>query len=358
MALAPTGDHLALYRDRNIWIGDSTGGGAIQITNDGSTQARVKYGTASWVYGEELSQRTAMWWSPDGKRLAFYRFDESKVPDFYLTPGLTRLQDTLDIEAYPKSGVPNPVVDVLVYDVASKKTTRVDVRDGKPFDNTVVGHYVYNVSWSPDGKELTFLRTNRRQNILEMAACSPESGTCRVVLREEWPTGWIEDDPAPTMMWLKDNNRFIWESERSGFRNYYLYDFKAGRLIASDHAGRVRSGGILRVDEGANALYYMARDGENYLKLQLHRVGLDGKGDRRLTDPAFLHTVTLSPTGSISSTSPRLMTRRRSLASMDANGKPVAELTRTDLSVSTSWDSRRSRCTRTRRRTERRRCTE
>ena len=33
------------------------------------------------------------------------------------------------------------------------------------------------------------------------------------------------------------------------------------------------------------------------MKLQLHRVGLDGKGDRRLTDPAFNHTVTCSPDG-------------------------------------------------------------
>ena len=331
-AMAPAGNHLALYRDRNIWIGDSTGAEPVQITTDGSAQSRVKYGTASWVYGEELSQRTAMWWSSDGKKLAFYRFDESKVPDFYLTPGLTRLQDTLDVEAYPKSGVPNPVVDLLVYDVASKKTTRIDVRDGKPFDNTVVGHYVYNVGWSPDGRELTFLRTNRRQNVLETAACNPESGACRVVLREEWPTGWIEDDPAPTIMWLKDNNRFIWESERSGFRNYYLYDFKAGRLLNPITQGQFEVAGILRVDETANALYYMARDGENYLKLQLHRVGLDGKGDRRLTDPAFLHTVTLSPDAKyfvdVAETHDQAPVTRL----LDASGTQVAELTRTDLS--------------------------
>jgi len=331
-AAAPVGNHVAFYRDRNIWIGDSTGAGIIQVTNDGSTQSRVKYGTASWVYGEELSQRTAMWWSPDGEKLAFYRFDESKVPDFYLTPGLTRLQDTLDVEAYPKSGVPNPIVDVLVYDLATKKTTRIDVRDGKPFDNTVVGHYVYNVSWSPDGNELTFLRTNRRQNVLEMAACNPESGACRVVLREEWPTGWIEDDPAPTTTWLKDNNRFIWESERSGFRNYYLYDFRAGRLLNPITQGEFEVAGILRVDEAANALYYMARDGENYLKLQLHRVGLDGKNDRRLTDPAFLHSVTLSPDAKhfvdVAETHDQAPVTRL----MDASGKQVAELTRTDLS--------------------------
>ena len=34
-------------------------------------------------------------------------------------------------------------------------------------------------------------------------------------------------------------------------------------------------------------MFYMARDGDNYMKLQLHRVGLDGKGDVRLTDPTF-----------------------------------------------------------------------
>ena len=330
-AVAPAGNHLAIYRDRNVWIGDSTGAGAIQVTMDGSAQSRVKYGTASWVYGEELSQRTAMWWSPDGKKLAFYRFDESNVPDFYLTPGLTRLQDTLDIEAYPKSGVPNPIVDLLVYDLASKKTTRIDVRDGKPFDNSAVGHYVYNVGWSPDGRELTFLRTNRRQNVLEMAACSPESGACRVVLHEEWPTGWIEDDPAPTMMWLKDNNRFIWESERNGFRNYYLYDFKAGRLLNPVTQGDFEVAGIVRLDEGANALYYMARDGENYLKLQLHRVALDGKNDRRLTDPSLRHTVTLSPDAKYFVDVAETHDQAPVTRVMDSNGKQVAELNRTDL---------------------------
>src|SRR5437870_5386586 len=171
MASAPVGNHRALYRDRNMWIGDSTGANAVQITTEGGTQSRVKFGTASCVYGEELGQRTAMWWSPDGKKLAYYRFDESKVPDFYLTPALTRVQDTVDVEAYPKPGVPNPVVDLFVYDVDSKQTTRVAVRDGKPFENATVGYYVFRVEWSPDGRELTFLRTNRRQNVLEMAAC-------------------------------------------------------------------------------------------------------------------------------------------------------------------------------------------
>ena len=149
------------------------------MTTDGSAKTRIKYGTASWVYGEELEQSTAFWWSPDGKKLAYYRFDESSIPDYYLQIGQTGIYDTIDVEAYPKTGFPNPVVDVFVYDLATKQTTRIDVRDGKPFTNDVVGHYVYNVAWSPDGKELTFNRKNRRQNILELTGCDPTSGKCR-----------------------------------------------------------------------------------------------------------------------------------------------------------------------------------
>jgi dipeptidyl-peptidase 4 len=293
--VAPAGNYRAIYRDRNVWIGDSTGANAIAITTDGSDKTRVKYGTASWVYGEELSQRTAMWWSPDGKKLAFYRFDESKVPDFYLTPNLTKIQDTLDVEAYPKPGVANPIVDLLVYDVDTKTTTKINVRDGKDFANDVLGYYVFRVEWSPKGDELTFLRTNRRQNVLEMVACAPSAPTCRVVIHEEWPTGWIDDDPAPAVQWLDDGNRFIWESDRSGFKNYYLYDFKAGKLINPITKLSAEVSSIVRVDEPSKTLYYMARDGDNYMKLQFHRVKLDGTDDVRLTDPKLNHTVQLAP---------------------------------------------------------------
>ena len=279
----------AFYRERNLWMSDAAGGGETPITTDGSEKGRIKYGTASWVYGEELSQTSAMWWSPDSTKIAYYRFDEMQVPDYHLQLDQTKVQSKDDIEAYPKAGAPNPIVDLYVYDVAAKKSTKIDVRNGKPFDNGVVGHYVYRIAWSPDGSELLFNRTNRRQNILEYAAASPETGETRVILREEWPTGWIENNPS--MQFLKDGRRFIWESTRNGWSNLYLYDL-SGRLIAplTSHT-TFEVGNVIKIDEAAGLVFYTARDGDNYMKVQLHRVGLDGKGDVRLTDRAFHHTI-------------------------------------------------------------------
>lgn len=329
-ALSPDGKRKAFYRDRNVWLSDSSAANEAALTTDGSEKTRIKNGSASWVYGEELAQTSAMWWSPTNAKIAFYRFDESAVQDYYLGLNQTKLQSTLDAEAYPKTGAHNPVVDLLVYDVATRQTTRIDVRDGKPFDNAVVGHYVYHVGWSPDGSELTFNRTNRRQNIMEFTACNPNTGTCRVVVREEWPASWVDNRPA--MQYLKDGQRFIWTSERTGFKNFYLYDLSGKLLVTLTHHP-FEVANIVQVDESAGVLYYMARDGDNHMKLQLHRVGLNGKGDRRLTDPAFHHTVSLAPDGKhfidVAQTHDTPPTTRL----MDAGGKVVAELARSDISA-------------------------
>jgi dipeptidyl-peptidase-4 len=320
----------AYYRDRNLYLSNADGSGEVAITTEGNAKDRTKYGTGSWVYGEELSQTTAIWWSPDGKKVAFYRFDESKVKDFFLQMDQTKVQDSLDTEAYPKPGADNPIADILVYDLASRQKVTLDVRDGKPFSqNDVVGHYVYNVRWSPDGSEVLLNRTNRRQNILEFIACNPATAKCRVIVHEEWPTGWVEN--RPQMRYLADNKRFIWESERNGWRNYYLYDL-SGKLINPITSNTTfESGAIVKVDEKAGVMYYMARDGDNYMKLQLHRVGLDGKGDVRLTDPKFNHTASISPDNRYFTDIYQTHDQPPATRLVDMTGKVVTELAKSDL---------------------------
>ena len=327
-ANSPDGKLKAFYKERNLWLSNIDGSNAIAITTQGSEKDRTKYGSGSWVYGEELDQNTAIWWSPGSDKVAYYFFDEKPVPDYYLQMDQTKLYSKLDIEAYPKAGEKNPVVEVYVYDLATRQTTKLDIRDGQPFVDATVGYYVYNVGWTPDGSEVTLHRTNRKQNIMELAACAPATGKCRSVVHEEWLTGWVENNP--TMRYLADGKRFIWASERNGFRNYYLYDL-TGKLNATLTAHPFEAGAIVKVDEKANTLFYMARSGDNHMKLQLHRVNLNGKNDRRLTDPKFNHTVFIAPDNKRFVDVAQTHDIAPFTQLVDANGKVVAELAKSDL---------------------------
>ena len=79
-------------------------------------------------------------------------------------------------------------------------------------------------------------------------------------------------------------------------------------------------------------MYYRARDGENHMKMQLHRVSLDGKDDKRLTDPGFNHTDTISPGGKYFVDVVQTHDKPAVTRLMDHEGKLVAELANTDTS--------------------------
>ncbi|MEN8118317.1 MAG: DPP IV N-terminal domain-containing protein [Bacteroidota bacterium] len=325
---SPDKNLVAKYRNGNVYITDADGNNEIEVTTEGSVEKRFTFGTATWVYGEELYQLHAMWWSPDSKKLAFYHFDMSEVRNYYLQYEQTEIYDSMNIEAYTKVGAVNPVVDLMIYDLETQKTVTVDVRNGQPFTDNVVGHYVYKIEWSPNGTELLFHRTNRKQDIMEWTAANAETGKCRVVVREEWPASFTEN--TPFMQYLEDDKRFIWESERNGFKNYYLYDLKEG-LINPITSHEFEVAGVVKVDEKKNQLYYMARSGDNHMKLQLHRCKLDGTGDVRLTDPAYNHSVDVSPDGKYFIDVAQTHNIPPFTQLLDNKGKVVTKITESDM---------------------------
>ncbi len=297
---SPDGRWIARHVDWNIVIESADGEQSIVVTTEGRRKHR--FGKASWVYGEELYQRDAMWWSPDSSKLAYYEFDERQVPDYHLVGGLTELRTEVLVEGYPKPGDPNPIATLWIYDLQTAAQIPVEVGvvgeagtgDGENAAAEARGgeeQYVYNVRFSPDGSALLFSRTNRRQNVLEVMAADVQTGASRLVVREE-QTAWQHN--RPLMHFLEDGQRFIWETERSGWRQLELRHLD-GTLINSLTSGEYPISSIVLAHEESGVLYYTAYSDENPLNEQLHRVNLDGSDQRRLTQESMNHSVTLSP---------------------------------------------------------------
>lgn len=289
--LSPDGKRRAFSRDLNVFVSDADGGNERQLTTDGGAEQRIRNGVGSYVYLEEFGTRAPVWWSPDSSKVAWMRYDEREVKDYVLALDQTKTFSTAHVQAYPHPGEPNPIADLMVHDLTTGRTQRMAVRDNTPFADDVVGHYVWDAEWAESGEEILVRRADRLQKVYDLAACSARTGSCRSVVKETRPGSWAEgSDPV----FLEDGTRFIWFSERNDFRNLYFYSLD-GELIAPLTSHRFDVESVIDIDETRGEVWYTAWSGDNHMKLQLHRVKLDGSDDRRLTDPAYRHEISLSP---------------------------------------------------------------
>lgn len=277
---SPDGRWNAIYQRYNLVLrptDEHPEGKEIAVTTDGNED--IKFATASWVYGEELDQNTAMWWSPDSSMIAFYEFDERGVQPYYLTPGFTDVENRLYTERYPKAGSKNPIARLRLYHLATGKTVKIDVGDDEE-------QYIYDIAFSPDNQWLIFHRTNRRQNVLELCAADPATGQTHIILTETQET-WQEN--SPEMRWLSDGQRFIWASERTGWKHYELWDTSGTRHAVLTH-GEFPCGSIVQVDEDHGWMYFTAFSADVKISQQLHRARLDGSAHEHLTSDDLHYT--------------------------------------------------------------------
>ncbi|MBT6542374.1 MAG: prolyl oligopeptidase family serine peptidase, partial [Planctomycetes bacterium] len=274
----------ALYENWNVVLKEKETGEKIAVTITGNED--IHYGTASWVYGEELGQNRAMWWTPDSQKLLFYKFDDTGVNPFHLVTGWSKFNTVHYPEYYPKAGAKNPGAELLVYDLATQKITPIDVGGGSE-------EYIYNIRTSPDGAVMLVNWTDRLQQHLKVMAIDLETGSCRLVIDEQQPT-WQTNSPA--MRYLADHERFIWTSESSGFSHYQLRHLN-GELIHQLSSGDFQATGIEFVDEETSQMGFRGFSSPvNPYYMQYHIVGLDGSNQRRVTTLDFHHSgFQLSP---------------------------------------------------------------
>ncbi|MDK3161138.1 DPP IV N-terminal domain-containing protein [Kamptonema cortianum] len=295
-AKSPDGRFEVNYRDGNIYL--TVDGKESPLTTDGDLTKRIKFGSASWVYGEELNQQYAMGFSPNSRYLWYYMFDESQVKDYHIVLGHADQQSRLYPEAYPKPGQPNPSVELFIYDTQTKSSQKVQVRDGA-FDNGV-GHYVYSILWRDDSSELIFQRANRLQNIIELCAAEPTTGKLRVIDREANPSGWVEmntwldvTEGRPRRGGGTLPETMLIRSEADGYLNLYWLDTKTGTRtrITSEKSDVTQ---VVRVDSRKEVIWYMAAGTTTPYRHQLYSIDFKGNGRKIHTDPAFHHQVSLN----------------------------------------------------------------
>ena len=220
---SPAANKVAFVRDNNLFIVDLATGEETQVTTDGKSNEIIN-GATDWVYEEEFGFDNGTYWSPDGKRIAFYRFDESKVKQFQMAMYGELYPDQYTFK-YPKAGERNSTVSILVYDLEEALSTPVEL--GSETDI-----YIPRIKWTTRANELCVMRMNRLQNRLEFLLANVADANPSGI-----PTKTIYDETAKTYIDVNDNliflsggNGFLWNSERDGYNHIYHYGMD-GKLI-------------------------------------------------------------------------------------------------------------------------------
>jgi dipeptidyl-peptidase-4 len=278
--ISPDGKFVSFVRGHNLFLVSIADAKERALTS-GGTEA-VRKGELDWVYPEELDLKTAYWWSPDSSKIAFLEMDESKVSQYPLVDFASYDGDA-DQERYPVAGGNNPVVHVYAVSVSSGEPKLLDT-------GAETNQYIPRVDWLRDSKRLAIQRLNRPQTQLELLLADAETGKSSVLLAEK-DAYWI--NVADDLYFLKDGKRFLWSSERSGYRHLYLYGLD-GKEAAQLTKGDWEVTGLEGVDDAKGIVYFNATE-KTPTERHLYRVGLDGKGFARITKQDGTHTTQFSP---------------------------------------------------------------
>jgi dipeptidyl-peptidase-4 len=268
----------AYTRDYNLYIQDLDGK-ETALTQDGHKDLRN--GFPDWVYPEELGQYTAFWWSPDSKKIAFMQFDESPVSEYPIVHDVQPLP-MYERQRYPKAGANNPIVNLFIVDINTKEIVRIET-------GIETNIYLFKGQWTPDGKEFTYQRLNRWQNKVELFAADPETGKARLICVDENKC-YVEPDD---ILFLKGSSQFIWTSERTGWKELYLYDM-SGKLIKQLTDSKLPLGSIIAVDE-KNGWIYVNGFEKRGMETHLYKVKIDGSQFTKMTKEPGSHSISFSP---------------------------------------------------------------
>lgn len=261
--LSPDGTKVAFVRDNNLFVMDLSTLEETQVTKDGKMN-QIIYGTTDWVYEEEFAITQGFYWSPDSKKIAFYRFDESKVKEFTMQNWGELYPDNYTYK-YPKAGEDNSKVDILIYDLSTRHTLTLNT--GSENDQ-----YLPRMKWTQDANVLAFMRMNRLQNNMELLLADATTGAISTLYTEK-DEAYV--DVPDTWVFLQDGKNWLITSERNGYNHIYMYNMQ-GNLVRQITSGNFDVVNICAINEKAQTIYYRSHE-SSPINTDLYQIDFAGK---------------------------------------------------------------------------------
>ncbi len=278
--LSPDGASVGYVYENNLYTLNIKSGMTAQWTHDGSES--IINGQFDWVYEEEFSISQGWQWSPDGQRIAFWRLDQSMVPEFSWID-YNPLHQELTTIRYPKAGEPIADVKIGIVDLGDSGVTWIDLGDE-------TGFYIPRIKWTNDPHQLSIERLNRKQNRLELLLADVRSGKTRTVLVEADPC-WV--DVHDNLLFLRESDRFLWTSQRDGYNHIYLYRMDDGSSIQLTE-GDWEVCTIHGTNPKSGMIFYSSGEVDG-LSRTVHAVSQDGARRAGVADQPGWHKPLFSP---------------------------------------------------------------
>jgi len=336
-APSPDKKKTAFIRDYNLWVRDIATGKETQLTTDGIKDYSYALDNAGWIQ----SNRAIVAWSPDSKKIATFQQDQRNVGEMYLVETMVG-HPTLHAWKYPLPGDETvAMIRRVIVDVEGQRVIPLQMPPDQ-HRSTLCDHVVcdsssdwVDVEWSPDASQLAFVSTSRDHKQETLRIANAADGAVRDVMEERAATQYESGQGMANWRYLPASNEIVWYSERSNWGHLYLYDLATGQLKNQITSGDFVVTELLRVDEKARTLYFIAdgrEKGRDPYFNHLYRVGFDGGGLTLLTPEDADHQVAFSPSG-------RFFVDNYSKPDVppvsvlrDAGGKLLATLERADIS--------------------------
>ncbi|MEO9482286.1 MAG: S9 family peptidase [Ekhidna sp.] len=282
--LSPDNSKVAFTRDNNLFYVDLANNNEVAVTDDGKFNYVIN-GSSDWVYEEELYLTQAFAWSPDSKRLAYYRMDESGINEYNLQLWKDGANYPEDYRyKYPKAGEKNSQVEIYTYELSTKNKAMVDI--GSETDI-----YIPKIYWTKNPELLAVQRLNRLQNQLDILHANAIDGSSKVILTDKSDT-YVHFTFCDDLTYLENGEQFIYSTEKSGFKHFYLYSMD-GSLVNQITNGDYEARSLVGLDQKKKILYYSSTE-DSPLEVHLYSVSFSGKGKKKLSNQSGKYTINMS----------------------------------------------------------------